>query len=224
MNLKPVTIRTITTATITTISCTSRNRRLGHRKFNADVRNGMATIDTIRVRTLSPARVRSSRVSFVCLDVRQEAVKQALEQFGARPIPSSKRLHHHHPATAHRELSRKQTNLWVTAVLLSISDASSEEDEDDDGDESSSTYGTTTDDQHTKETSVSPAPMPTHQQHHYQNPPTVESIIRSTSIGFSRRLFHYMFFFFRYSGPLAATTTAVHVPLRFHSSQSGADT
>ena len=29
------------------------------------------------------------------LDVRQEAVKQALEQFGARPIPSSKRTINH---------------------------------------------------------------------------------------------------------------------------------
>jgi len=30
------------------------------------------------------------------LDVRQEAVKQALEQFGSRPIPSSKRLPNAH--------------------------------------------------------------------------------------------------------------------------------
>jgi hypothetical protein len=31
-------------------------------------------------------------ISLNYLDVRQEAVKQALEQFGARPIPSSKRI------------------------------------------------------------------------------------------------------------------------------------
>ena len=33
-----------------------------------------------------------SMIKIRCLDVRQEAVKQALEQYGARPIPSSKRL------------------------------------------------------------------------------------------------------------------------------------
>ena len=32
-----------------------------------------------------------SYVLLARLDVRQEAVKQALEQYGARPIPSSKR-------------------------------------------------------------------------------------------------------------------------------------
>jgi hypothetical protein len=33
-----------------------------------------------------------SSIKINLLDVRQEAVKQALEQFGARPIPSSKRI------------------------------------------------------------------------------------------------------------------------------------
>ncbi len=57
-----------------------------------------------------------------------------------------------------------------------ILDDSTDEDEDDDA-ESSSTYATT-DDQHNKESSVSPIPIPI-QNHHYQNPPTVESIIKS---------------------------------------------
>ncbi|CAF0720628.1 unnamed protein product [Rotaria sp. Silwood1] len=85
-------------------------------------------------------------------DVRQEAVKQALEQFGARPIPSSKR------------------------IINSQTKHESSDDEDDDG-ESSSTYATT-DDQQNKDSSVSPVPIPI-QNHHYQNPPSVELIIKN---------------------------------------------
>ncbi|CAF3294512.1 unnamed protein product [Rotaria socialis] len=90
-------------------------------------------------------------------DVRQEAVKQALEQFGARPIPSSKRI-----INSHQD---KQ-------------EFSDDEDDDDDDGASSSTYATTTDDQQNKDSSISPIPIPIH-SHHYQNPPSVESIIRN---------------------------------------------
>ncbi|CAF4555860.1 unnamed protein product [Rotaria sp. Silwood2] len=86
-------------------------------------------------------------------DVRQEAVKQALEQYGARPIPSSKR------------------------IINSQTKHESSDDEDDDG-ESSSTYATTTDDQQNKDSSVSPVPPIPIQNHHYQNPPSVELIIK----------------------------------------------
>lgn len=52
------------------------------------------------------------------------------------------------------------------------------DDEDDDDDESSSTYATTDDQHNNKDSSVSPIPIPI-QNHHYQSPPSVESIIRS---------------------------------------------
>jgi hypothetical protein len=58
-------------------------------------------------------------------------------------------------------------------------DDDEEDDDDDDDDESSSTYATTTDDQHNnKESSLSPVPIPI-SSHHYQNPPSVESFLKS---------------------------------------------
>jgi hypothetical protein len=48
----------------------------------------MVIIDIIQVNSSSS----KSSIKINLLDVRQEAVKQALEQFGARPIPSSKRI------------------------------------------------------------------------------------------------------------------------------------
>ncbi|CAF1556177.1 unnamed protein product, partial [Adineta steineri] len=87
-------------------------------------------------------------------DVRQEAVKQALEQFGARPIPSSKR------------------------IISSLAKHESSDDGEDDDGESSSTYATTNDDQQNKESSISPIPSIPVQNHHYQNPLTVEAIIK----------------------------------------------
>lgn len=101
MILKAATTRIIITITIITISFILKNRRIAHRNFNVDVRNEMATIDTIQVGFVV-SLLELDRY-FVCLDVRQEAVKQALEQFGARPIPSSKRIHQ--PA-ARRKISR----------------------------------------------------------------------------------------------------------------------
>jgi hypothetical protein len=119
-------------------------------------------------------------------DVRQEAVKQALEQFGARPIPSSKRI---------INPQAKRTNIKFVffkriSTFFSL-DESSDDDEDDDG-ASSSTYATTTDDQHNKDSSVSPVPIPI-QNYHYQNPPTVESIIKSNKTRKSSRI--ELFFF-----------------------------
>ena len=101
-------------------------------------------------------------------DVRQEAVKQALEQFGARPIPSSKRI---------LNAQTKRTNISFILLIFVFfhSGDSTDDDEDDDDDESSSTYA---DEQHNKESSISPIPT-SFQNHHYQNPPTVESILKS---------------------------------------------
>ncbi len=129
------------------------------------------------------------------LDVRQEAVKQALEQFGARPIPSSKRILN--PQTKRRNIR----HFVFRKSIFFYSGESTDDDEDDD--ESSSTYATTTDDQHNKESSISPVPIPV-SNHHYQNPPSVESILKSKSIpSFSRPTYSL----FRYS----STTITIHI-------------
>ena len=67
-----------------------------------------------------------------------------------------------------------------------------DEDDDDDDDESSSTYAIT-DDQQNKESSISPVPIPI-QNHHYQNPPTVESIIKSNYLNLNLLFIIIIFF------------------------------
>ena len=142
-------------------------------------------------------------------DVRQEAVKQALEQFGARPIPSSKR------ATQSQPKSKLHACVRPFEPSVPFTDLASDEgeDDDDDDDRSTSTYVTTTDDQQNKESSISPLPMPK-QSHHYENPPSVESIIRSRKTNAARALFHHVR---RY--PSAVHATAIgQFSLRFHPS------
>ena len=63
------------------------------------------------------------------------------------------------------------------SIHFRVDESSDDDDIDDDDDQSSSTYATT-DDQQNKESSISPVPIPI-QNHHYQNPPTVEAIIKS---------------------------------------------
>jgi hypothetical protein len=144
-----------------------KNLQIVHQKLNVVVKNTRVIIDIIQVDYLSPFFLIKN--SFLFVDVRQEAVKQALEQFGARPIPSSKRILN--PQTKRTSIKHL---VFLNRNQFFYSDESSDDDEDDD-DESSSTYATTTDDQHNKESSISP-PI---QNHHYQNPPTVESILKS---------------------------------------------
>lgn len=67
-----------------------KNLQIVHQKLNVVVKNTRVIIDIIQVDYLSPFFLIKN--SFLFVDVRQEAVKQALEQFGARPIPSSKRI------------------------------------------------------------------------------------------------------------------------------------
>lgn len=143
-----------------------KNRPTVHRKSNVDDKNTKVTIAIILVNSFSS--LLPSTHSCIS-DVRQEAVKQALEQFGARPIPSSKRI---------VNTQTKRTNIPFILHITHLRLGDSTDDDEDDDDESSSTYAPTMDEQHNKESSISPIPT-SFQNHHYQNPPTVESILKS---------------------------------------------
>ena len=101
-----------------------------------------------------------------------------------RPWSNLELVLFHHRNESFIKLNVRKTEDYFrisTSFFRDICDlgASSEEDDDEEEDESSSTYATTTDDQNIKESSISPVPPIPTQIHHYENPPTVESIIRS---------------------------------------------
>lgn len=121
------------------------------------------------------------------------------------------------------EFSMRKQNVQPSLIhslhlnIVHLDDSTDDDDEDDD-DESSSTYATTTDEQHNKESSISPIPT-SFQNHHYQNPPTVESIIKSNQ---TLAILIVRAFIFpsnplrRYSSP----TITIDILIRLHSSQS----